>query len=82
MIIQSLSWSLVLPKIPLKAFVSQSYHTATSSSHTALFCTATDKVTKKKMPCPDCDKCDGSGRILGGLASIPLTSWWPIKAYR
>ena len=34
------------------------------------------------LPCPDCTKCDGSGRILGGLAALPITSWWPIKAYR
>ena len=27
-------------------------------------------------------QCDGSGRIQGGLAAIPLFSWWPIKAYR
>lgn len=27
-------------------------------------------------------QCDGSGRIQGGLAAIPLFEWWPIKAYR
>jgi len=27
-------------------------------------------------------QCDGTGRIQGGLAAIPLFSWWPIKAYR
>lgn len=40
--------------------------------------------------CPTCgiakDKmafgCDGSGRIMGGLAAIPGFGWWPIKAYR
>ena len=32
------------------------------------------------VKCPDCDLCDGSGRILGGIAV--LLPWWPIKAYR
>ena len=35
-----------------------------------------------QVACPDCDQCDGSGRIAGGLATIPLFSFWPIKAYR
>ena len=30
--------------------------------------------------CPDCDQCDGSGRILGGIAALGIP--WPIKAYR
>ena len=38
--------------------------------------------SQSDAPCPSCTKCDGSGRILGGLAAFPLTSWWPIKAYR
>jgi hypothetical protein len=32
----------------------------------------------KPVKCPDCDLCDGSGRILGGIAV--LLPWWPIKA--
>ncbi|GKY96494.1 hypothetical protein MPSEU_000608800 [Mayamaea pseudoterrestris] len=32
------------------------------------------------VACPDCDRCDGSGRILGGIGMI--APWWPIKAYR
>ena len=35
---------------------------------------------KPAVKCPDCDKCDGSGRILGGIAVV--LPWWPIKAYR
>ena len=38
---------------------------------------STLKVLKK---CPDCDLCDGSGRILGGIGTV--LEWWPIKAYR
>ena len=34
------------------------------------------------VKCPNCDLCDGSGRIVGGLGAIELFSWWPIKAYR
>jgi len=30
--------------------------------------------------CPDCDLCDGSGRILGGIGAV--LPWVPIKAYR
>mmetsp|Transcript_11406 Transcript_11406/g.13008 ORF Transcript_11406/g.13008 Transcript_11406/m.13008 type:complete len:141 (-) Transcript_11406:391-813(-) len=32
------------------------------------------------VKCPDCNKCDGSGRILGGIGVV--LTWWPIKAYR
>lgn len=39
-------------------------------------------VPKVSVKCPNCDLCDGSGRIIGGLGAIPLFSWWPIKAYR
>jgi len=34
----------------------------------------------KQVVCPNCDLCDGSGRILGGIGV--LLPWWPIKAYR
>jgi hypothetical protein len=33
-----------------------------------------------EVRCPDCDKCDGSGRILGGIPRV--LPWWPIKPYR
>ena len=32
------------------------------------------------VKCPDCDLCDGSGRIAGGLGAV--VTWLPIKAYR
>ena len=32
------------------------------------------------VKCPNCDLCDGSGRIAGGLGAV--VSWLPIKAYR
>ncbi|GMI18766.1 hypothetical protein TrLO_g14387 [Triparma laevis f. longispina] len=41
-----------------------------------------DSSSTSSPPCPNCSLCDGSGRILGGLGAFPLTSWWPIKAYR
>jgi len=33
-----------------------------------------------KVSCPNCNKCDGSGRIEGGIGTI--LTFWPIKAYR
>mmetsp|Transcript_28174 Transcript_28174/g.42625 ORF Transcript_28174/g.42625 Transcript_28174/m.42625 type:complete len:115 (+) Transcript_28174:103-447(+) len=33
-----------------------------------------------EIKCPNCDQCDGSGRIMGGIGL--LLPWWPIKAYR
>lgn len=37
----------------------------------------------ERVPCPNCNKCDGSGRIMGGLAALPWPfSLWPIKVYR
>lgn len=26
--------------------------------------------------------CDGQGRVMGGIGSVPGFGWWPIKAYR
>jgi hypothetical protein len=26
--------------------------------------------------------CDGSGKIQGGIATVPFLQWWPIKVYR
>mmetsp|Transcript_16145 Transcript_16145/g.34900 ORF Transcript_16145/g.34900 Transcript_16145/m.34900 type:complete len:138 (-) Transcript_16145:311-724(-) len=39
-----------------------------------------DETPKVAVKCPDCDLCDGSGRILGGIGVV--LDWWPIKAYR
>ncbi|GAX26739.1 hypothetical protein FisN_2Hh312 [Fistulifera solaris] len=40
------------------------------------------QAEKPSLPvkCPECNMCDGSGRILGGIAVV--LPWWPIKAYR
>ena len=27
-------------------------------------------------------RCDGAGRVIGGLASLPGCGWFPIKVYR
>ena len=27
-------------------------------------------------------RCDGQGRVIGGLGALPGFGWWPIKAYR
>merc|ERR1712194_224914 len=34
----------------------------------------------KPVKCPDCEMCDGSGRIEGGIGVF--LKFWPIKAYR
>lgn len=39
-----------------------------------------ESTLKDVKKCPDCDLCDGSGRILGGIGTV--LEWWPIKAYR
>ena len=49
----------------------------TTATFGAISGESTLKVLKK---CPDCDLCDGSGRILGGIGTV--LEWWPIKAYR
>jgi len=41
---------------------------------------AEEAAPKPTVKCPDCDLCDGSGRILGGIGVV--LPWWPIKAYR
>lgn len=44
-----------------------------------------------EFTCPNAPKCsgefrskgcDGNGKIQGGIATVPLLSWWPIKVYR
>ncbi|KAL3811651.1 hypothetical protein ACHAXA_004383 [Cyclostephanos tholiformis] len=42
--------------------------------------TTTTPVGGPTVNCPNCDLCDGSGRILGGIGMV--LEWWPIKAYR
>ncbi|QDZ18166.1 hypothetical protein HOP50_01g06690 [Chloropicon primus] len=37
--------------------------------------------TRSAVRC-DCGLCDGEGRIIGGIGSVPGFGWWPIKAYR
>lgn len=68
--------------------------TAENSNETPINSMATtaqsnDKLSNFSMPppppppavkCPDCDMCDGSGRISGGIGAV--LDWWPIKAYR
>eukprot|EP00574_Skeletonema_japonicum_P005676 CAMPEP_0201730848 /NCGR_PEP_ID=MMETSP0593-20130828/23811_1 /ASSEMBLY_ACC=CAM_ASM_000672 /TAXON_ID=267983 /ORGANISM="Skeletonema japonicum, Strain CCMP2506" /LENGTH=134 /DNA_ID=CAMNT_0048223501 /DNA_START=100 /DNA_END=504 /DNA_ORIENTATION=- len=39
-----------------------------------------EETPKVAVKCPDCELCDGSGRILGGIGTV--LTWWPIKAYR
>ena len=51
-----------------------------STTSTATVTTTTSTSTKNNVPCPDCDQCDGSGRIAGGLGAV--LPWVPIKAYR
>jgi hypothetical protein len=42
--------------------------------------TTTSKTPPSSVPCPNCDLCDGTGRISGGIGAV--LDWWPIKAYR
>lgn len=30
----------------------------------------------------ECSMCDGTGRLQGGLGTLPGLKWWPIKAFR
>ena len=39
----------------------------------------TTTVESDNVKCPDCDICDGSGRLIGGIGSVPGFRWWPIK---
>lgn len=67
--------------------------TKTSLHHSPADADATDSPVDSKVcgPCPMAPKCsgafkekgcDGSGKIQGGIATIPILSWWPIKVYR
>jgi hypothetical protein len=39
-----------------------------------------DTGGRSAVACSDCDLCDGSGRIAGGLGAV--LPWLPVKAYR
>lgn len=55
--------------------------TSTTTTTTTAFGTLSGESTLRVVKkCPDCDLCDGSGRILGGIGTV--LEWWPIKAYR
>ena len=55
-------------------------NTAESKSASTATAATTRETPKPVVKCPHCDRCDGSGRILGGIAVV--LPWWPIKAYR
>jgi hypothetical protein len=60
------------PKLPL-------YMSEDSNEEKDAMTQSTEPVAVA-VKCPNCDKCDGSGRILGGIPTI--LPWWPIKPYR
>jgi hypothetical protein len=47
-----------------------------------------DEICGKCINAPKCtgeyltQGCDGTGKIQGGIATISIFSWWPIKVYR
>mmetsp|Transcript_26040 Transcript_26040/g.38531 ORF Transcript_26040/g.38531 Transcript_26040/m.38531 type:complete len:135 (+) Transcript_26040:74-478(+) len=57
-----------------KIYMSESAEDNTEASITE------DFTPPAPVKCPNCDKCDGTGRILGGIPLI--LPWWPIKPYR
>mmetsp|Transcript_4462 Transcript_4462/g.8570 ORF Transcript_4462/g.8570 Transcript_4462/m.8570 type:complete len:151 (-) Transcript_4462:131-583(-) len=67
--------SLHYPKLPL--YMSED---STESNKIGDEKTQSTKSAEVAVKCPNCDKCDGSGRILGGIPTI--LPWWPIKPYR
>ena len=79
-----LSWIIAYAcLVPSMSFSPNLNHVHTSS---AIFMSEEDVTPQDFAPpqptvrCPNCDKCDGSGRILGGIPTI--LPWWPIKPYR
>mmetsp|Transcript_19820 Transcript_19820/g.25518 ORF Transcript_19820/g.25518 Transcript_19820/m.25518 type:complete len:126 (+) Transcript_19820:176-553(+) len=66
----------VVSKPPAKAYI----HRLSMSEEVVEASEVQGEPPKPQVKCPDCDMCDGSGRILGGLGA--LLPWVPIKAYR
>eukprot|EP00978_Attheya_sp_CCMP212_P036835 scaffold169904_cov51-Attheya_sp.AAC.1 len=62
--------------IPLVGMSSSNDNDSSSSSIES----EPEEPPKPAVRCPNCDMCDGSGRILGGIAVV--APWWPIKAFR
>lgn len=65
-------------RVSKRSVAVQSSSSATETSTSDANVCSTCGIAKDKMAFG----CDGSGRIMGGLASIPGFGWWPIKAYR
>mmetsp|Transcript_1981 Transcript_1981/g.2231 ORF Transcript_1981/g.2231 Transcript_1981/m.2231 type:complete len:135 (+) Transcript_1981:168-572(+) len=66
------------PNVKNKISFGQSFLTQMSDNDTA---ESVEEIPPQPVVrCPDCDKCDGTGRILGGIPRI--LPWWPIKPYR
>jgi hypothetical protein len=52
---------------------------------------ASSQAAECDISCPNAPKCsgayrakgcDGTGKIQGGIATVPFLSWWPIKVFR
>mmetsp|Transcript_8751 Transcript_8751/g.10033 ORF Transcript_8751/g.10033 Transcript_8751/m.10033 type:complete len:120 (-) Transcript_8751:25-384(-) len=76
-LLSATSYAFLIPHNPLgdERFLSRHY-----LSDENISANSEEKTDIPKDKCPNCEKCDGSGRILGGIG-VFLT-WWPIKAYR
>ena len=48
-------------------------------THTQWRKSGTETVAGGEAVCPECK---GTGRIAGGLSTLPGFDWWPIKAFR
>jgi len=57
-----------------KDFLKNSFETVTSDEWR--------KKDKMKLNYDKCRECGGTGRLAGGLSTLPGFDWWPIKAYR
>mmetsp|Transcript_65522 Transcript_65522/g.73118 ORF Transcript_65522/g.73118 Transcript_65522/m.73118 type:complete len:166 (+) Transcript_65522:37-534(+) len=68
---------LILPSPPSRSFLKNQLPLFSASSNDE----ETDDITPPTVvKCPNCEKCDGSGRIEGGIGTI--LTFWPIKCYR
>ncbi|CAB9499463.1 expressed unknown protein [Seminavis robusta] len=74
------------------AFQATLYPATRQSHHVPIFMSEPSEADSSQEPvettaavdpnivCPNCDMCDGSGRIAGGIGAV--VPWIPIKAYR
>mmetsp|Transcript_35591 Transcript_35591/g.33751 ORF Transcript_35591/g.33751 Transcript_35591/m.33751 type:complete len:193 (+) Transcript_35591:121-699(+) len=88
------AFKLQITKNTVLRTVGTELYASPTETEDKLYYETTGEVDDRCGPCPLAVKCkgdkygttaagcDGTGKIQGGIATIPLFGWWPIKVFR